>query len=253
MRVIVVGAGLAGLVCARTLWRAGVDVTIFEASDGVGGRVRSDAADGFILDRGFQVLFTAYPAARRQLDYERLDLRKYEPGAFIAQAATRHTLTDPLRDPASAFPAFFTTIVGLSDKLLTLRLTNELRNKSIEEIGAGRDTTTEAFLLRYGFSTRYLDNFLRPFFGGIFLDRSLQTSAKAFQFDWKMLSEGDTAVPARGMGQISWQLAEELTAAGRVHINAPVAQLLRSSADTTRTGWDCDLLLRRRRAALAGP
>ena len=65
MRVIIVGAGLAGLTCARVLAESGAAVTLFEASDGVGGRVRTDTVDGFLLDRGFQVYFTAYPISRR--------------------------------------------------------------------------------------------------------------------------------------------------------------------------------------------
>jgi phytoene dehydrogenase-like protein len=232
MRVIVVGAGVAGLVCARTLLRAGAEVTVFEADDSVGGRVRSDVVEGFVLDRGFQVLFTAYPAARRQLDYERLDLRAYEPGAVIAQGAERHILTDPFRDPGSAVPALLTGIVPTADKLRTLRLTQELRAASVEAFRQAKDQTTESFLLRYGFSHRYLDNFIRPFFGGIFLDRSLSTSARSFQFYWKMLSEGDTAVPAGGMGAISMQLAEELARAERIRCDARVRELVFSASGT---------------------
>ena len=117
MKIVVIGAGVAGLVCARTLLRAGVDVTIIEASDGVGGRVRTDTVEGFRLDRGFQVLFTAYPAARRQLDFERLNLRRYEPGAVICRGAQRHVLSDPLRDPSAALSSILTNIVPLRDKL----------------------------------------------------------------------------------------------------------------------------------------
>ena len=70
--VIVVGAGLAGLCCARELDAAGLDVLVLERGDAPGGRVRTDEVDGFLLDRGFQVFLTAYPEARRVLDYERL-------------------------------------------------------------------------------------------------------------------------------------------------------------------------------------
>jgi phytoene dehydrogenase-like protein len=74
MQILVIGGGVAGLVCARTLHRKGYEVTLIEADDGLGGRVRSDRVEGFTLDRGFQVLFTAYPAAQRQLDFTALDL-----------------------------------------------------------------------------------------------------------------------------------------------------------------------------------
>ncbi len=77
--VVIVGAGLAGLSCARQLLQSGVDVLVLEAQDDVGGRVRTDLVDGFRLDRGFQVLQTAYPEARRQLDYQALRLQTLSP------------------------------------------------------------------------------------------------------------------------------------------------------------------------------
>jgi len=73
--VLIVGGGLAGLACARALQEKGVSFEILEASDGLGGRVRTDEVDGFLLDRGFQVLLTAYPEAQRVLNYPKLDLR----------------------------------------------------------------------------------------------------------------------------------------------------------------------------------
>lgn len=218
------------MVCARMLLRSGMDVTVLEAGDGVGGRVRSDIRDGFILDRGFQVLFTAYPAAQRQLDFARLDLRSYEPGAVICRGAARHTLSDPLRDPSTLLDSALTTLIDLQDKVLTVRLTQELKSSSITSLREGPDETTESYLRGYGFSERFLDHFVRPFFGGIFLSTDLQTSAQAFLFYWKMLSEGDTAVPARGMGEIARQLAEELIAQERIRYNTRVESLLHDTS-----------------------
>ena len=57
--VVVVGAGIAGLSCAATLQQAGVKALVLEAADGVGGRVRTDVQDGFLLDRGFQIFLTS--------------------------------------------------------------------------------------------------------------------------------------------------------------------------------------------------
>ena len=78
--VVIVGAGLSGLTCAKELHAKGVEFVLLEASDAVGGRVRTDEVDGFLLDRGFQVLLTAYPEAARQLNYGSLDLKPFEPG-----------------------------------------------------------------------------------------------------------------------------------------------------------------------------
>ena len=182
---------------------------------------------GFILDRGFQVLFTAYPAARRQLDYGRLDLRAFEPGAIISQAAHRSVLGDPLRSPGDFLPSLLTRIVTAADKVRTLKLVAEVTAKSVDAIMDGPDQTTDCFVRARGFSERFINNFVRPFFGGVWLDDSLCTSAKAFQFDMKMLSEGQTVIPARGMGQITAQIAEELFAQDAIRLHAPVASLVR--------------------------
>ena len=79
--VVIVGGGLAGLACALALQEGGVSSVILEASDGVGGRVRTDRHEGFLLDRGFQVLLNNYPECRRILDYDALKLKPFFPGA----------------------------------------------------------------------------------------------------------------------------------------------------------------------------
>src|ERR1700751_6423926 len=95
--VLIVGAGLAGLCCARELQAKGVSFQILEASDGIGGRVRTDIVDGFLLDRGFQVLLTAYPEASRVLNYKKMDLKAFPPGAFSWYAGRMNQLVDPWR------------------------------------------------------------------------------------------------------------------------------------------------------------
>src|SRR5258706_16137972 len=98
--VLIVGAGLAGLCCARELQAKGVSFQILESSDGIGGRVRTDQVDGFLLDRGFQVLLTAYPEARAVLDYAALDLKKFTPRTLSWFAGGLNQLVDPWRPPA---------------------------------------------------------------------------------------------------------------------------------------------------------
>nr|WP_246385272.1 NAD(P)/FAD-dependent oxidoreductase [Armatimonas rosea] len=227
VKVIVVGAGLAGLTSARLLQEAGVEVVVYEKSDGIGGRVRSDTVEGFTLDRGFQVFFTAYPAAQRQLRYDALDLRAFAPGALIAQGDRRHTLADPARDPEALLPSVLTGIVTPLDKWRTWRLSGEVGAKPLSALLDGPDETTERFLKRRGFSPLFVENFIRPFFGGIFLDRSLQTSARVFQFCWKMLAEGEASLPARGMGALAQQLADGL----EIRLESPVSSLSSLDAD----------------------
>ncbi len=210
MEVVVVGAGLAGLACARTLVRAQVSVQILEASDGVGGRVRTDIIDGFRIDRGFQVLFTEYPAFRNLVDLSELDLRRYSPGALVARGNRRSAVSDPFRDPESALASALSPIVTIGDKIRAWRLCADLGSRPDGAIWDGPDQTAERFLRLRGFSEDFVENFARPFFGGIFLDRSLGVSAQLFQYYWKMLVNGDTATPAQGMGELPIHLAEDL-------------------------------------------
>lgn len=229
MNVIVVGAGLAGLTCARHLDKQNINVQVFEASDGVGGRVRSDQMDGFVLDRGFQVLFDAYPAVRRNVDLDALDLHAFEPGAIICRDGQRTVLTDPLRDRTwrDVLEATRSSAIPFGDKLRTLRLALKLRDRDSDQSSEPDNQSTEAYLRDEGFSEQTIDTFFRPFYGGIFLDRSLATTAAAFRFYFRMLSAGQTALPARGIGALAQQLAAPLQAAGNIQTNAPVVELLR--------------------------
>ena len=212
--VAIVGGGLAGLVAARHLADAGLDVTLFERRDELGGRVRSRGVDGYTLDRGFQVMFTAYPAVRRELDLDALDLRAFSPGATIAKPDHRSTLADPFRDPGALVESALNTDVSIGDKIRTLRLRRALADEDPETLFDGPDETIREYLERWGFSERYLENFVAPFYGGITLDRSLSTDAGVFRYTFAMLSRGKTAVPADGMGAVSEQLAAHACDAG---------------------------------------
>ncbi|WP_302082429.1 NAD(P)/FAD-dependent oxidoreductase [Salinibaculum rarum] len=212
--VAVVGGGLAGLVAARTLADRDVDVTLFERNDSVGGRVRSRDVEGFTLDRGFQVLLTGYPAVQRELDLDALDLRYFTPGATIARPGQRSVLSDPLRDPTALSESLFNREVTLGDKLRVLKLRRDLSNQSVDAALGHDDQSIKAFLADRGFSARFRENFAAPFYGGITLDRSLSTSRAVFEYTFKMLSTGKTAVPAAGMGAIPDQLARRAREAG---------------------------------------
>ena len=212
---VVVGGGLAGLVAARHLADAGRDVTILERREEVGGRVRSAHEDGFAFDRGFQVLFTAYPAAKRELDYDALDLRDFSAGAAIAHPGRRSVLADPLSSPRDLSDTLLNTDVTLGDKLRLFKLQRDMKAADIGTLfDPDERRDVRDYLAARGFSEQFVENFAAPFYGGITLDRSLSTDAGVFRYTFKMLSEGETAVPADGMGAISEQLADRARGAG---------------------------------------
>ncbi len=212
--VIIIGGGLAGLVAAARLAESGADVRLLERRSTVGGRVRSREVDGFTLDRGFQVLFTSYPAVRRELDTAALDLRSFAPGATICRPGSRAVLADPLRDPRHAVESALNHEVPFADKLRTLALRYDLSNRSEGEFFAGRDASIREYLADWGFSDAYVANFVEPFYGGITLDRSLSTSKHVFEYTFRAMSSGSIAVPAGGMTAIPDQLAGRARSAG---------------------------------------
>ncbi len=221
--VAIVGAGLAGLSCARTLAAWGVEPVVLEASDAVGGRVRTHRQDGFLIDRGFQVLLTAYPEAQAVLDYDALDLGRFEPGAWVRADGAFHKIGDPFRRPAQAFPTLLADIGTLADKLRVLRLRQSVLAGTAEELWHRPEMSTEAALRdRYGFSDRMVERFFRPFLGGVLLDPTLAASSRAFEVYFRRFSQGDAALPAGGVQAMPEQLAASLPA-GTVRLGARVA------------------------------
>lgn len=210
--VIIVGGGVSGLTAARKLQELNIDFTLLEASDRIGGRVKTDIVDGFRLDHGFQVLLTAYPEAKRWLDYEKLNLRPFDPGAMLLYPdGSQNLLGDPLRQLSSLFPTVFSKAGNLRDKLKTWSLKNRLSNLSIEAIFDQKEmSTNDALSKEYGFSDDMIRHFFQPFFAGIFLEKDMKTSRRMFDFVFKMFSEADTAVPNLGMEEIVKNLALSL-------------------------------------------
>lgn len=208
--VIVVGAGLAGLAAASELQSTGRSVMVLEASDGPGGRVRTDQVDGFLLDRGFQILLTAYPEAQRFFDYAQLDLRAFLPGAAVRDSAGMHRLSDPFRRPKDLISTVRSPVGSLPDKLRTLQFRRAVCAGSLGELWARPETSAAERLRSAGFSSNMIDSFFGPLFAGITLDDELTGSSRMIEFVFRMLSQGDAAVPAKGMGELSNQLAARL-------------------------------------------
>lgn len=223
-KVLIVGGGLAGLACAHRLHAAGVRPMVFERSDGIGGRVRTDEVDGFLLDRGFQVFLDAYPEAGDLLDKAKLDLRAFRPGAQVHLTTGLRRIMDVFREPSSLIASALAPIGSLADKLRVARLRWRLMRLTIEEIAQREDMTTERYLQHAGFSPAMIDGFFRSFYGGIFLERELQTSSRMFEFTFKMFSQGSATLPARGMGEIPRQLASRLPP-DTIRLGAQVAKV----------------------------
>ena len=230
---VVVGAGLAGLAAARTLHDGGRTVLVLEAADGVGGRVRSDIVDGFILDRGFQILLRAYPELDRQFDVDALDLRAFDPGALVRVDGTLALLGDPLRKPSTLGPSLRAPIGSLPDKVRLLRDRLRLARTSAPRLLRAHDRSTLDGLQARGYSDAMIDRFFRPFVGGIQLDPTLGTSNRMFDVILQQLFRGDAVVPARGMGEIPAQLASRLPH-DAIHLDTPAIAVRPGSVTTPR-------------------
>ncbi|WP_375577675.1 NAD(P)/FAD-dependent oxidoreductase [Marivirga tractuosa] len=210
-KIIIIGAGIAGLTAAIELEKAGFKPTILEGSDSIGGRVKTDKVKGHLLDHGFQVLLTAYPEASHYLDYDKLNLRKFSPGALIIDSEKgSYGISDPLRQPSSIFAMLFSPVGSFGDKLKIFQWNRELKKLSIDDIFKKSEMSSLDFLRRKGFSETIIQQFFKPFFGGIFLENELNTSSRMLEFVFKMFGEGFAAVPENGMKQIPENLASNL-------------------------------------------
>lgn len=210
VNLYIVGAGVSGLIAAQILESKGYSPTIIEATDRVGGRIKTDLVEGYQLDHGFQVMLEAYPKSQEYLDYESLELQPLLPGAILLKDGSTQTLGDPLRTLSLAIPTVLASAGSIRDKIKILKLNNALSDKSLEAIFNSDELTTLKYLKNYGFSDRIINSFFKPFFSGIFLEGELQTSSRMFEFIYKMFGEGLAVIPKAGIGAIADQLKGKL-------------------------------------------
>lgn len=236
--VAIVGAGLAGLACARATVDSGLRTVVLEQSDDVGGRVRTDAVDGFLLDRGFQVLLTGYPEVAAQFDSDALGLRPFEPGALIWTGHGFERLSDPFRQPSTALGTLRADVGSIVDKARVAALRAELARTPAAQLLRRPEVTTAAALAARRFSPTMIERFFRPLFAGISLDPALGSSSRMFEVLFRTLALGDNAVPARGMGSLAHQLAARLDPS-TIRLHCPVSEVrhgaLRTAAGDTVT------------------
>lgn len=228
--VLVVGAGLAGLTCAVRLHEAGRQVRVLEASNGVGGRVRTDLVDGYRLDRGFQVLLTGYPAARRWFDLDALDLRAFSPGVVIRRGGRFHRVADPFQDPLRAVGAAFAPVLTVVDGLRLLAWRRHVTATPGPALATAPQRPTLRLLDRRRFSDEVIESFFRPFLAGTFFDLDLTTSSRVTELVFRSFFQGAVALPARGMQQLPEQLAARLPA-GSIELGSRVTGVRDGAVD----------------------
>ncbi|WP_351235894.1 NAD(P)/FAD-dependent oxidoreductase [Streptomyces sp. NPDC002133] len=207
---VVVGAGLAGIACALDLDRAGLRVELLEASDGVGGRMRTDHKDGFLLDRGFQVFNTAYPQVKRRLNLRDLRLRPFTPGVMASTPMGQVRVADPTRRPRTAASLLPGRVLSARDLAALAALTARDALLPAGILKHLPERTASAALFSAGLSPRAIEQLLRPFLAGVFLEKELETSARFFHLVWRSMARGTLCLPAEGIGAVPAQLAAGL-------------------------------------------
>jgi phytoene dehydrogenase-like protein len=224
-RIAIIGGGIAGISCARALESAGADWELLEGSDALGGRVRTDVVDGFRLDRGFQVYLTAYRAVGEFVDERALGLRHFTSGAMVFDGRGGFArIVHPLRDPVGAVRGVLSRPASALDLARLAPMALAAMRTPAERPGPAEGSTA-ALLARMDIGPATVDGFLRSFFGGVFLDRSLETDASQFRFTFSNFARGDASVPALGMGELPRHLAAPLPAR-RIRLGARVASVV---------------------------
>lgn len=208
--IAIIGAGMSGIIAAFNLEKKGYNYTVYESTDRVGGRLKTDYRDGLQFDHGFQILMTAYPAVQKYLNLDLLNLEKFISGAKFFQDLKVETIGNPKQNFSLAIPTITADIGSFSEKLKLLKLSREVKKKSFDDIFLAEEKTTFKYLTDYGFSEEIINRFFKPFFSGIFLEEDLETSSRHFEFIYKMFSSGDVAIPKKGIQAIPNQIYAKL-------------------------------------------
>lgn len=220
MKVAVVGAGIAGLAVAIGLENAGHEVTVYEASDGVGGRMSTVACGDYPIDVGFHVLHTAYPTVKRWIDLDKLDAKPMDPCtvSIDPRSGRKRIMGDALKAPRYLLPTL--KAVGIRDGLRFFKWRMQTSSNDLERSMDHAAPTISAGLQQRRFrpSTQRV---LKPLFAGITLDPSLSERFSFADFTWGAMAHGTMVVPKKGIAAVPQQLAQRLKSA-TLHLNAKV-------------------------------
>lgn len=201
-KIGIIGAGLAGLSCAYHLEKLGFNPVLFDKNEGPGGRCATDLNDGFLLDRGFQVLLTSYAEVKKIIRFYELDLKRFPSGVNVYDGKSWHSFYNPLKHPFSIFGVRNLPFAYFGDfvKMGSIYMKSAFKTGDPYFLSIGK--TTEQFLVEQQLSKPFIDKFLRPFFGSIFLDSSLSTNPGIFEWILHFFVEGAACLPRQGMGII---------------------------------------------------
>ena len=157
IKIHIIGAGVSGLIAAKVLEESGYSPTLIESSNDVGGRIKTFIKEGYQIDKGFQVLLTEYPQAKKHLDYKALKLQKLVSGSSIFTKNKQFIIGNPIRNISLLIPTLFSDIGTVTDKLKILKLYLYLRFKSIEKIFLSKELKTIDYLKKFGFSIKIIN------------------------------------------------------------------------------------------------
>jgi phytoene dehydrogenase-like protein len=212
--VVVVGAGLAGLACARQLSRRGIDVVVLEAAAVAGGRVRTDVVGGFVCDHGFQLLNPAYPEVRRVLDVGRLRLQSFPAAVVVAGAQGRQVLGDPRRSPAllprTAASLLHDSTGSWRERAAFARWALRAARAKPEKLLSEPDLPWGEALTQRGLSGALRHRVVTPFLAGVLGEEEGASSHQFVQLLVRSFLRGTPAVPWRGMRAVPEQLAAQV-------------------------------------------
>ncbi|MEV6687589.1 FAD-dependent oxidoreductase [Streptomyces sp. NPDC051130] len=201
--VVIVGAGVSGLAAAHHLIAQGVTVTVLESADDPGGRMATESADGFRLDRVGQLLNTSYTEPARTPGLEALTLRTFAPGVLVHGADGRQQRAGALT-PARALASGSLDQARLSAALARLAAQPE------ERLLARPERTALAALTSRGLPPRTLNGVLRPLLATLLRDPGLTTSSRVADLALRGFARGRLAVPEGGAAALPALLAAGL-------------------------------------------